>query len=267
MKITIVPHNTGEVREIKINNLLIILLFLLLIVPFIDRYRRGNEFLSPGKLSKNNEYMRGKLSHYQEEYKNLSKKCNNLLSTAKKYQSIVQVTPEASNERNIISVEELLANLSGSSRVSEEILLKLEEVPILASNTPSISPCVGYIIQTYGETDCIFTGERRFCQGIDFTAPEGSEVYTTANGRVKFAGFRRHSGLVVEVDHGYGFTTKYSHLSVVKSYKGKNVKRGEVIGFVGTTGKTTGAKLHYEVWKNEKAKDPLEFVLTEVKYF
>ena len=267
MKITIVPHNIGEVREIRINNFLLILFILFLVVPFIDRYRRGKEFLSPAKLSENNEYLRKKLSDYQQKYRNLSTKCDNLLSYAKNYQSIVQIAPATSNDKSPVSIEELLVELDKSSGVLKEISLKLKEVPMLSCNTPSISPCEGYIIQTYGKTNCIFTGEQRFCQGIDFSAPEGSEVYATADGRVKFAGFRRHAGLIVKIDHGYGFLTKYSHLSVVKVYKGQIVKRGKIIGFVGTTGKTTGPKLHYEVWKEEETKNPLDFILTEVQYF
>jgi murein DD-endopeptidase MepM/ murein hydrolase activator NlpD len=266
LKITIIPHNTEKVREIKINKFLLILFLVFLVVPFIDKCWRG-EPIRASKLGENNEYLRKKLNHYQQKYRGLSANYNTLLSRIKKCQSVVLVAPAVSSDKNLISIEELLAELEESSEVLEKVSLKLKETPGLTSHTPSISPCEGYIIQTYGKTNCIFTGEQRFCKGIDFAAPEGSEVYATADGRVKFAGFRRHAGLVVEIDHGYGFLTKYSHLSILKVRRGQVVNRGEIIGFVGTTGKTSGPRLHYEVWKDEKAMNPLDFILTEVKYF
>jgi len=267
VKITIVPHNTGETRELRINNFLLILFILFLAVPFIDKCWRGKRISTPSKLSENNEYLRKKLDHYQQEYENLSTKCDTLLSYATNSQSVLQSAPIVPNDMNLTNIEELLAKLKESSGVLKRIFLKLKETPELATHIPSISPCEGNIVQTYGKTNCIFTGEQRFCQGIDFAAPEGSEVYATADGRVKFASFQRHAGLVVEIDHGYGFLTKYSHLSILKVSREQFVKRGKIIGFVGTTGKTSGPRLHYEVWENGESRDPVDFILTEPKYF
>ena len=100
----------------------------------------------------------------------------------------------------------------------------------------------------------------RMHTGVDFTAPTGTPIYATGNGVVKRAQ-RDNSGygLMVEVDHGYGYTTIYAHMSQVKVRVGQTIKRGEVIGLVGNTGLSSGPHLHYEVIRNGKKVNPVNY--------
>ena len=98
---------------------------------------------------------------------------------------------------------------------------------------------------------------RRFHYGMDFSAPKGTEIYATADGKIKEVKTHRSGyGKHVVSDHGFGYKTLYAHLKGFKAKKGKKVKRGEVIGYVGNTGKSTGPHLHYEVHKNGKKVNP-----------
>lgn len=101
--------------------------------------------------------------------------------------------------------------------------------------------------------------------GIDFTAPQGTPVYATANGRVSIAGNTGNGyGNHVVINHGYGYETLYGHMVRVKARNGQEVKRGEVIGWVGSTGKSTGPHLHYEVHKYGNKIDPIYFFYNDL---
>jgi len=92
--------------------------------------------------------------------------------------------------------------------------------------------------------------------GIDLAAAYGSPVVASANGTVEVAGWQGGYGLLVELDHGGGVETRYGHLSKLAVQPGQQVKRGDLVGFVGSTGRSTGAHLHYEVRENGRAVDP-----------
>ena len=104
-----------------------------------------------------------------------------------------------------------------------------------------------------------FTGRREFHYGLDITTPTGTPVFVTADGVVGKSGYQGGYGYVVEVDHGYGYSTLYAHLSKILVRSGEAVKRGQKIGEVGTTGRTTGPHLHYEVKQFNINKNPLDF--------
>jgi murein DD-endopeptidase MepM/ murein hydrolase activator NlpD len=105
----------------------------------------------------------------------------------------------------------------------------------------------------------------KFHEGIDFTAPVGTDIYATGDGKVVNIEFsRRGYGNLVEIDHGFGYRTVYAHLSKMNVKMGQKVSRGEVIGFVGNTGKSTAPHLHYEVRKNGKAVDPINFFFNDI---
>lgn len=109
---------------------------------------------------------------------------------------------------------------------------------------------------------------RRMHTGIDITARKGTAVYATGDGVVRAAGKNVEGmsgyGVVVEIDHGYGFHTLYAHLSSVNVRPGKKVKRGEKIGAVGSTGLSQGSHLHYEVWQNGKQVDPVYYFFNDL---
>ena len=107
---------------------------------------------------------------------------------------------------------------------------------------------------------------RMMHHGIDFAAPTGTPIYATGNGKIIEAVNRSRSGYgkFIEIDHGYGYKTKYAHLSKLAVNKGQDVKRGELIGYVGNTGKSTGPHLHYEVSVNDKKVNPINYFYNDL---
>lgn len=105
----------------------------------------------------------------------------------------------------------------------------------------------------------------KFHEGLDFTAPQGTPIYATADGKVKEARFDESGfGNHVVINHGYGYETLYGHMVRIKARAGQSVKRGEVVGWVGNTGKSTGPHCHYEVHKNGTPVDPVYFFYNDL---
>ncbi|MEN8776017.1 MAG: M23 family metallopeptidase [Polaribacter sp.] len=100
---------------------------------------------------------------------------------------------------------------------------------------------------------------RKFHKGMDFTAPLGTPIYASGNGKVIRSGRSATYGKVVYIDHGYGYKTIYAHMSKIKARRWQKVKRGDLIGYVGNTGRSVSAHLHYEVHKNNRTLNPINF--------
>ena len=100
--------------------------------------------------------------------------------------------------------------------------------------------------------------------GLDFAASVGTPIYATGDGKVKMAGFNSGYGNVVVIKHGNGYETLYAHMSRIKTSNGKRVKRGDVIGYVGSTGLSTGPHLHYEIHKEGKPVNPVMYFYDDV---
>jgi murein DD-endopeptidase MepM/ murein hydrolase activator NlpD len=107
-------------------------------------------------------------------------------------------------------------------------------------------------------------GTRKFHSGMDFSANQGTDVYATGDGTVIQAGWEGLYGNMVVISHGFGYVTKYAHLSSIKVQRGKKVVRGEVIGAVGNTGKSTGPHLHYEVHYKGQVMNPVNYYFMDL---
>lgn len=105
---------------------------------------------------------------------------------------------------------------------------------------------------------------RRFHEGMDFTAPTGSDIFATGNGTVELAGWRQGYGNTVEINHGFGYKTLYGHMSKILVRRGQKVNRGEIIGLVGNTGKSTGPHLHYEVHFRGQVQNPMNYYFMDL---
>ena len=133
-------------------------------------------------------------------------------------------------------------------------------VPLAASNLPSIWPVHGRVSAGFGERMDPLNGEGAFHAGMDIAAPTGTEVVATANGIVLSAGPDAGYGNSVLIDHGYGIQTRYGHLSRVDVVVGQEVKRDQIIGEVGMTGRATGPHLHYEVHVHDTPVNPAKYM-------
>lgn len=133
----------------------------------------------------------------------------------------------------------------------------VERRQALAAATPSIWPVAGWLSSPYGSRTDPFNDEKAFHPGLDISADYGTPVVATADGTVDSAGVNGAYGLEVVIDHGFGITTKYGHMSRIAVMSGQHVKRGDTLGYVGSTGRSTGPHLHYEIWMNGRLTNPM----------
>lgn len=126
--------------------------------------------------------------------------------------------------------------------------------------TPKGMPVPGSITSPFGGRTNPITGRSEYHRGIDISARAGTPVTATAEGVVTFAGWNGGGGNIVVVAHGQGFETYYAHNQKIAVAVGQNIKRGEVIAYVGSTGSSTGSHCHYEVWRHGKSLNPLSFI-------
>jgi murein DD-endopeptidase MepM/ murein hydrolase activator NlpD len=131
----------------------------------------------------------------------------------------------------------------------------------LAAATPSIWPTHGWLSSSMGNRADPINGSKDFHPGLDISADKGDPVYSTADGKIVNASAAGNYGNLVIVDHGYGIETRYGHLSAFKVKVGQTVKRGDLVGLVGATGRATGSHLHYEVRANGRILNPLQLLL------
>jgi len=131
----------------------------------------------------------------------------------------------------------------------------------LLSSTPSIAPVRGILTDGFGGRSDPFTGEPGTHNAIDISSAIGQAVRAPADGIVVKSEWANGYGNVIYISHGYGYSTRYGHLSAFAVRPSQHVKRGDVIGYVGSTGRSTGPHLHYEVRLNNNPVNPLEYIL------
>jgi murein DD-endopeptidase MepM/ murein hydrolase activator NlpD len=132
------------------------------------------------------------------------------------------------------------------------------------THIPAIKPIPGRVVSGFGYRADPFHGHGHFHAGLDIVADIGTPVKSVADGVVITSGAPEQGyGLQVEVNHGFGYVTKYAHLSGLKAQVGQKVKRGDIIGYTGNTGYSTGPHLHYEVIKNGEKVNPMNYIYGE----
>ncbi len=151
--------------------------------------------------------------------------------------------------------------LSGLEDRLQSVRTDVDKRNQLAAATPSIWPTHGWLSSSMGNRADPFTGEKDFHPGLDISADKGDPVYATADGKVVNASAAGNYGNLVILDHGYGLETRYGHLSAFKVQLGQTVKRGDLVGLVGSTGRATSSHLHYEVRANGRILNPLQLLL------
>jgi murein DD-endopeptidase MepM/ murein hydrolase activator NlpD len=173
--------------------------------------------------------------------------------------TLALVTPGLTTPENTFGLlKDLLSGLEDRLQTVRSDVNKRNQ---LAAATPSIWPTHGWLSSSTGNRADPFTGEKDYHPGLDISADKGDPVYSTANGKVVNASAAGNYGNLVIVDHGYGLETRYGHLSAFKVTVGQDVKRGDLLGLVGATGRATGAHLHYEVRANGRILNPLQLLL------
>lgn len=246
------------------------------------------------KLRRENEELREQLTIIDKQIESLNQNLYALIEKDNEvYRTIYEVDPVSESLRNagtggtdkyeqlrtlsnsdfLINIRKRLDQMRNQFEVQEQSfsqLLKLaKDKKKMLAHIPAIQPIANkkleHIGSGFGYRIDPFYRTRKFHAGMDFTAPRGTEIYAAADGIVETVqsdlwGYGQH----VIISHGYGFKTLYAHMSKFKVKRGQKVTRGQLIGFVGSTGKSTAPHLHYEVWKNGTPVDPAYFYFNDL---
>jgi murein DD-endopeptidase MepM/ murein hydrolase activator NlpD len=158
------------------------------------------------------------------------------------------------------SIEQLASQFDTQQAQLSALQSLLMDARIDSNLKPTGMPVQGYISSYFGVRADPFDGRSARHTGIDVATPLGTPVHAVAEGMVTFAGVRSGYGNVVEIDHGNGYMTRYAHNSALEVHPGQHVQVGDVISKAGSTGRSTGSHVHFEVWRDGRVVNPLAFV-------
>jgi murein DD-endopeptidase MepM/ murein hydrolase activator NlpD len=175
------------------------------------------------------------------------------LSLAESHRSLLREMHEQVAQLNQISIQQIGG--------FESVLKHLDDQKSLLASTPAISPTTGWITSRFGYRKSPFTGLKEFHKGLDIASRMKTPVVATADGVVVFCGSKGFLGEMIIIDHGHGMVTRFGHLHDFLKKKGDRVKRGDIIGHIGNSGRSTGPHLHYDVRLNGISVNPEKYIL------
>ncbi|MCD6380188.1 peptidoglycan DD-metalloendopeptidase family protein [bacterium] len=295
-----VRRGNAGVKSIRIHRMLVVFsfaffLFLMAVFVFSSiKYagvqRKNFEMVN---LQRENVKLHGKLDEFSARVNNLNKRMDNNFELQNRVRMLAGMDPLSKDvwqvgvggpaPYGVVVDGDVSDYLSSSSKKNLDKLFRqsrlelenykdimdiLQKEKKIRDCTPTIRPLKGgFVSSGYGPRMDPFSGRLAMHKGVDFCARNGTPVTTTADGVVTIAGENGGFGLVVEVNHRIGFETKYAHMSRILVKRGQRIKRGEVIGLVGSTGRSTGSHLHYEVVFRGVSRNPLHYIIPEDLYF
>lgn len=263
--------------------------FITSIVFAINAKRKLAEYARYKTLAQENAYLRLKLSKLEDKARELEALIDSLFKKELSWRTItgmkfppveiremgvggtIEEEPPEPDLKPVLELEnkiDRLLKLALYEKNSfDDITKKLEKDITRREHTPSIIPVNGLFTSGFGKRIDPFTGRLSFHPGIDLAAPIGTPVYAPAAGRVRKITWLKGYGLTLEIDHGYGVVTRYAHLARVSVKLGQRVKRGDIIAYVGNTGRSTGPHLHYEVIVYGKHVNPWRYIIPPTAYY
>ncbi|UCF05636.1 MAG: M23 family metallopeptidase [bacterium] len=295
-----VRRSNAGVRSIRIHRYTVIAIacaciaILTIAMTMIVRYSGlvvGSHRIS--ELELENERLAGRIGGFQAEIDELNRRMEGnfeLLNQARLLAGLEPISPDVW-QVGIGGPEPVLTNgerdgsgfMAGGVKDDLDMLIRQSELELesyqqivsildtekqVRDATPSIRPLKGgFLSSRFGRRIDPFTGRISRHVGVDYCARSGTPVMVTADGIVTMTKKKGSLGLVVEVNHGNGFKTRYAHLSKMLVRRGARVKRGEIVGLVGSTGRSTGTHLHYEVVFRKAHRNPLHYIIPEGTYF
>lgn len=298
----LVPHDNERVRSVQLSSIMVraiasVVLFAgVLFGTFsIGFFVKQNQEMRAEKLQRENVLLAAEVEEMRDEMAMLSTSIEDLSQKDEKYRMIAGLPPIDQDVRRVgiggpgtalleasamyaldpeigedvfaasYDLETLIRRASLLRSSMDEAITTLEHNTERLASTPSILPSNGHL-------SSLFSRNRRHPvlrisrphRGIDIAAPVGEPILAPAKGKVVYAGNRRGGyGQTVEIDHGFGYVTRFAHCSRLLVRAGQTVERGEVIAEVGATGLTSGPHLHYEVEMNGQSVDPLNFIIAD----
>ncbi len=208
-----------------------------------------------------------KLRYYSEQFERWGSTLAALKKTESEFRQLFSLNSKEGVLQNAdtsftgsLDIPNLLEELKKTTESVDEIkdYLRIQKDIYLA--TPRGFPIPGNIASGYGSRVDPLSGAIQFHSGLDISASPGSPVRATADGVASHSGWSQNSGFVVVLEHGCGYSTVYAHNRENAVRVGQRVKAGDIVGFVGSTGKSTGPHVHYEVWKDGKNVNPQDYL-------
>ncbi len=288
--ITVVPVDSGKVKKVTVSTkqfrflaggaIFLAIFFVFLFVHFIYTSAQRQQV---AKLRQEVEILKKVNAKYQKTADNLEEKLNFFSDKAKKLALLVGADIPIDDDPLGIGgsdyvfspyAEYLNKDLDSMNKRAEKLLEGYKKLSKIYKNkndilrkTPSIWPVKGFITDGFGYRIDPFTGKRAFHKGIDISARRGTPIIAPADGIVTKAGKTKGYGNSVVISHQNNITTRYGHLKDIFVKKGQRVKRGDVIGTVGNTGRSTGPHLHFEILVNGKPVNPKDYIISEIMHF
>lgn len=238
-------------------------------------------------LRENYSILNSKIRTLQEEIASLEKRDNEvyrsifeanpvpdsarvkIIEKKKELQKVSLMSDDQFEKEIAAQLDNLSARIAYQRKSYDDISRLIDNQDAKLSSMPAIQPVsnkqLNRIASGFGMRIDPVYGTPKMHKGLDFTAPQGTPIYATGDGVVKVSGFSEGGyGNHVVINHGYGYETLYGHMVRIKARPGQRVKRGEVIGWVGSTGKSTGPHCHYEVHINGNEVDPVYFFYNDL---
>ena len=260
VSIMVIPHGTPKPLRLKIP-VLGILLFLLLLgagaVQICGLVMDGLKY----------PFLEERVEFYDQQFSQWNSTVTALREVESDFRKAFSLKSRDQILENVdtsytgsIDIQALMKELQKTVETVDEIkdYLRIQKDIYLA--TPKGFPVEGRITSRYGRREDPFTGAKSFHSGVDISASSGTPIRATADGIVIHSGWTQYSGYLVVLEHGSGFKTIYAHNKKNMVKVGQTVKRGEVIAYVGSTGKATGPHVHYEVWEKGKNVNPKKYL-------
>jgi len=258
--IMVVPHENLKPLNLKAPFFGILLTLLFLTVGVIQTYRLVVNGLKYPFLMERVDFYTQKFSEWNSTVtalKETERDFRSIFSLKHKDKILDTMNTSYSGD---VDIENLMGEIQKASERVDEIKDYLRIQKDLYMATPKGFPAEGDISSPYGWRDNPFGGERTFHSGVDISGPPGTPIRATADGVVSYSGWTQYSGYVVLIEHGCGFSTAYAHNRSNTVKVGQRVKRGEIIGYIGSSGKSTGPHVHYGVWEKGKSVNPSKFL-------
>jgi len=196
-----------------------------------------------------------------DEDRSSNKSINGYLDVANRFDIVKNKNLDTQMNTTIEATNELLEIGLQEEELMAQLYEHLQDKVDLLIHTPSIIPTKGWISSRYGYRHNPFVRKKSFHAGLDIAAAVGTPVYAPADGKIRSVGMMGGFGKVVIIDHGYEIVTKYGHNSKLHVKKNQKVKRGQKIASVGSTGRSTGPHLHYQIEVKGKPVNPENFIL------
>ena len=290
-----VPGRAGQIRRLNFPRRWILRGEAALCVVAVALLALGVDYVRARQQLTELDYLRGEtreqrdqLSEYSQQMADISQDLQRISRFDRKLRVITNLDPAdplplpgiGGVEGDLVNPDELdtltrdrrhRSMLDGLGRLSEAASAEAQSLAALIAHledqtsrlraTPSVSPTKGWVTSAFGYRTSPFTGNREFHRGLDIAGRPDTPVVAAADGEVRFAGQRRALGRAVSVRHGYGLQSIYGHLAEIHVKPGQNVVRGQQIGSLGSTGRSTGPHLHYQVEVNGTAVNPRNYIL------